>query len=49
MKKIFAIVITFAMLLSLAAVVASAEVPNVPWTPGAYNVDPSDFSPVSVG
>ena len=46
MKKIFAIVITFAMLLSLAAVVASAEVPNVPWTPGAYNVDPSDFSPV---
>ena len=46
MKKIFAIVITFAMLLSLAAVVASAEVPNVPWTPGAYNVDPSDFAPV---
>ena len=47
MKKIFAIVITFAMLLSLAAVVASAEVPNVPWTPGNFAVaDSADFTPV---
>ena len=47
MKKIFAIVITFAMLLSLASVVASAEVPDgVSFTPGAFNVDPEDFAPV---
>ena len=47
MKKILAIVITFAMLLSLAAVVASAEVPNVPWTPGNFAVaDSADFTPV---
>ena len=48
MKKIFAIVITFAMLLSLASVVVSAEVPDgVSFTPGNYSVaDPSDFSPV---
>ena len=48
MKKIFAIVMTVAMLLSLGAVVASAvEVPPVAWTPGNFAVaDPSDFTPV---
>ncbi|MBQ4112394.1 MAG: hypothetical protein IJD38_06335 [Clostridia bacterium] len=48
MKKIFAIVMTVAMLLSLGAVVASAaEVPPVSWTPGNFAVaDPSDFTPV---
>ena len=47
MKKILAIVTTFAMLLSFGAVVASAEVPNVPWTPGNFAVaDAADFTPV---
>ena len=48
MKKILAIVMTFAMLLSLGAVVASAaEVPPVSWTPGNFAVaDAADFTPV---
>ena len=47
MKKILAIVITVAMLLSIGAVVASAEVPPVSWTPGNYCVaDSTDFAPV---
>ena len=47
MKKIFALLITAAMLLSMGAVVASAEVPPVPWTPGNFAVaDAADFSPV---
>ena len=47
MKKIFAIVVTFAMLLSLGAVMASAEIPDVPWTAGQFAVaDPSEFTTV---
>ena len=47
MNKIFAIVITLAMLLSLGAVLVSAEVPNVPWTPGNFAVaDSAEFSTV---
>ena len=47
MKKILAIVITIATLLSIGSVVASAEVPPVPWTPGNYCVaDSNDFAPV---
>ena len=48
MKKIFALLITVAMLLSMGAVMASAvEVPPVSWTPGNYAVaDPADFTPV---
>ena len=48
MKKIFAIVVTFAMLLSLGTVLASAELPaGISFTPGAYGVeDAADFTPV---
>ncbi len=48
MKKIFAIVITFAMLLSLGTVLASAELPDgIAFNPGAYGVeDAADFTPV---
>ena len=48
MKKIFAIVITVAMLLSLGAVVASAALPaGISFTPGTYGVaDSSEFTPV---
>ena len=48
MKKIFAIVLTFAMLLSLGAVAASAltsdEIPGVSFTPGGYSGEAEDFS-----
>ena len=48
MKKIFAILITLTMLLSLGTVFASAEeLPDVLWTSGNYAVaDPADFSTV---
>ena len=48
MKKIFAILVTVAMLLSMGAMVTSAvEVPPVSWTPGNYAVaDAADFTPV---
>ena len=53
MKKIFAIVITLAMLLSLSAVLASADAPVLPDSyngdkaAGNYSAaDPSEFSPV---
>ncbi len=48
MKKIFAIVMTVAMLLSIGAMVTSAaEVPPVSWTPGNFAVaDSADFTPV---
>ena len=48
MKKIFAIVMTVAMLLSIGSVVTSAaEVPPVSWTPGNFAVaDSADFTPV---
>lgn len=53
MKKIFAIVITLAMLLSLGAVLASADAPVLPDSytgdkaAGNYSAaDPSEFSPV---
>ena len=48
MKKIFAIVLTFAMLLSLGAVAASAltsdEIPGVSFAPGGYSGEAEDFS-----
>ena len=48
MKKIFAIVLTLAMLLSLGAIMASAELPaGISFTPGKYGVENADdFSPV---
>ena len=39
MKKIFAIVITVAMLLSMGAMLVNAELPDVPWTPGGYSAE----------
>ena len=39
MKKIFAIVITVAMLLSMGALLINAELPDVPWTPGGYSAE----------
>ena len=47
MKKIFAILMTVAMLLSLGTVLASAELPEgISFTPGKYGVeDASDFTP----
>ncbi len=41
MKKIFAILMTVAMLLSLGAVLAAAELPgeNVQWVPGGFSAD----------
>ena len=48
MKKIFAIVLTLAMLLSLGAIMASAELPaGISFTPGKYGVENADdFEPV---
>ena len=49
MKKIFAILVTVAVLLSLGAVLASAALPELPagypWHPGGYSSDAADFSP----
>ena len=49
MKKIFAILMTVAMLLSLGTVLASAELPYLPagftFTPGGYSTSADDFSP----
>ena len=45
MKKIFAILITVAMLLAMGTVLAAAELPDVPWTPGGYSTDAEDFTP----
>ena len=49
MKKIFAILMTAAMLLSLGTVLAAAELPGseigVGWTPGGYTGAAEDFSP----
>ena len=42
MKKIFAILVTVAMLLAMGTVLASAELPDVPWTAGGYTTD--DFT-----
>ena len=39
MKKIFAIVITVAMLLSMGALLINAELPDVPFTPGGYSAE----------
>ena len=49
MKKIFAILITVTVLLSLGAVLASAALPELPagypWAPGGYSTDADDFTP----
>ena len=49
MKKIFAILVTVAMLLAMGTVLASAELPGsdigVSWTPGGFTTDASDFTP----
>ena len=45
MKKIFAILITVAMLLAMGTVLAAAELPDVPWTPGGFSTDAADFTP----
>ena len=49
MKKIFAILMTAAMLLSLGTVLAAAELPGseigVGWTPGGYSGEAEDFTP----
>lgn len=49
MKKIFAILMTAAMLLSLGTVLAAAELPGseigVGWTPGGYSGEAADFAP----
>ena len=46
MKKIFAILMTVAMLLSLGTVLAAAELPgDVSWTPGGYSGEAEDFTP----
>jgi hypothetical protein len=39
MKKIFAIVITVAMLLSMGALLINAELPDVPFTAGGYSAE----------
>ena len=46
MKKIFAILMTAALLLSMGTVLASAELPaDVSFTPGGYSADAADFTP----
>ena len=47
MKKIFAIVITFAMILSMGAMLVNAELPEgIEFKAGGYSGDAADFSPV---
>ena len=46
MKKIFAILMTAALLLSMGTVLASAELPaDVSFTPGGYSGNAEDFTP----
>ncbi len=47
MKKILAIVVTFAMILSMGAMFVNAELPEgISFTPGGYSSDAADFTTV---